>query len=239
MVRFTLGALVVLALGLGAFALPGCNADRCGRGLRGNVLSVETTSSVGGATVKQRLEFSAKGELTRTQRAEGRNTTVTEYTRDDTGLLEVTHRQNDALVMQERFDNPLESALMDAAKRVTERCQYTRDSLNRVTRRTCTGDGVIHTQALEYDADGFVSKQRLSAMSGAFGMQTETVFESGAEISWSVAFVAPGNDRRASFTYRYGASDNAGNWLERERLDAGGASVERESRVIAYFDKTR
>jgi hypothetical protein len=239
MLRFTIGVLALAVFACGAQALPGCSGDRCLRGLRGDVLSVETTSTVFETVVRQRLEFSAKGDLTRTERAEGRVTTSTEYTRGDAGLTSVTHRRGDDVVLLEQFDSPLESSLLDAAKRVTERYQYTRDGLNRVTRRTCTGEGIIHTQSLEYDADGFLARQRLSAMSGAFGMQTETTYENGLEQTWSVAFVAPGNDRRANFTYRYDRTDANGNWLERTRLDERGASVQREAREITYFNATQ
>jgi hypothetical protein len=226
--------VAILAFSLSAQALPGCTGDRCARGLRGDVTSVETVSLARDSTVRQRLEFDARGELTRSQRAEGRSTTVTQYRRTDAGLLEVAHHQGDRLVLLEQFDSPIESTLLDAAQRVTERCQYTRDSLNRVTRRTCTGDGLIHTESLEYDDAGFLERRRLSAMVGQFGMQTEAVYEGGAEKTWSVAFVAPGNDRRAMFTYRYDKTDPFGNWLERSRLDERGVAVESETREIRY-----
>lgn len=225
-----------MAFSLSARALPGCTGERCVRGLRGDVTSVETLSMTRDATVRQHWEFDARGELTLTRRAEGRSTTTTEYRRNDAGLLEVAHHQGDRLVLLEQFDSPIESALIDATKRVTERCQYTRDSLNRVTRRTCTGDGLIHTESLEYDDAGFLERRRLSAMVGQFGMQTDALYEGGTEKTWSVAFVAPGNDRRAVFTYRYDRVDAQGNWLERSRLDERGVAVESETRAISYAE---
>jgi hypothetical protein len=232
--RIILG-FVVLAFSVGANALPGCTAERCVRGLRGDVRRVETVSLSRDLSTRQHLEFDARGELKFARLTEGRSSTTTEYRRDDGSvLLEISHRRGDAVVLLERFASPTESALLDTGNRVTERCQYTRDSLNRVTRRTCTGDGLIHSESLEYDDTGFLARRRLSAMVGQFGMQTEAVYDGGAERTWSVAFVAPGNDRRAVFTYRYDRTDSNGNWLERSRLDENGVAVESETREIEY-----
>jgi hypothetical protein len=227
--------IVVLAFSVSARALPGCTAERCLRGLRGDVHSVETISLARDLSTRQHLEFDARGELKFAKFTEGRSVTTTEYHRDDgTALLEVSHRRGGAVVLLERFASPTESILLDHTNHVTERCQYTRDSLERVTRRTCTGDGLIHSESLEYDNAGFPARRRLSAMVGQFGMQTEALYEGGAEHTWSVAFVAPGNDRRAVFKYRYDRTDSNGNWLERSRLDENGVAVESETREIRY-----
>ncbi|NJK43162.1 MAG: hypothetical protein HC933_01845 [Pleurocapsa sp. SU_196_0] len=229
--------IVVLAFSVSASAVPGCTAERCLRGLRGDVRRVETVSLSRDLSTRQHLEFDTRGELTSTKLTEGRNVTTTEYRRDDrssllrgqssarrchrvAGTLRITDGKHVAGPRQSRH-----RALPVHPRR-----------LNRVTRRTCTGDGLIHSESLEYDDTGFLARRRLSAMVGQFGMQTEALYAGGAEHTWSVAFVAPGNDRRAVFTYRYDRTDSNGNWLERSRLDEHGVAVESETREISYAD---